>query len=62
MIMNDIQTHESISSIAQPVISKDAGTALSWTPSAGECLKDGVRYVWYVGARTQGTDYRLQTT
>ena len=40
-----------MASTSEPVISKNVGTALSWTPSGGECLKDGLRYVWYVEAR-----------
>ncbi len=43
-------SHGEMASTTEPVVSKDVGTALSWTPSAGECLTDGVRYVWYVGA------------
>ena len=50
-VTEDVQSHEEVASTSEPVISKDVDTALSWTPSGGECFEDGVRYGWYVGAR-----------
>ncbi len=57
MVTSAILTHDQMRAISQPVITNDTNSpALSWTPSLGQCLKDGVRYVWYVGARAQNTD------
>ncbi|RMG01355.1 MAG: hypothetical protein D6726_09650, partial [Nitrospirae bacterium] len=44
-------SHDEMVTVSEPVISKGVGSALSWTPSGSECLKDGVRYVWFIGAR-----------
>ncbi len=49
----DLLPYEYMSDIATPVrVQEIAAPALSWTPSAGECLTRGARYVWYV----RGTD------
>ena len=47
----DVVVYEDMMAAADPVVSVYIpGPALSWTPSKGECLKDGRSYVWYVGA------------
>jgi len=48
----EVKTYESLVLTAVPVLKHEIkGKALSWTPSAGERLKDGGLYVWYVQAR-----------
>jgi len=43
--------YEQIAANAAPVLVMEIpGQAYSWTPSAGEALINGGRYVWYVGA------------
>ena len=50
-VTGNVKSHDDLAYTSKPVISKNAGMALSWTPSGSECLKDGLRYVWFVGAR-----------
>ena len=49
MITSEVMAHEDMAKVSSPIIVKDTGLSLSWTPSSAECLKDGARYVWYVG-------------
>lgn len=45
----DLLPYEAMSTVAGPLISKDiAAPALTWTPSAHECLDRGMKYAWYV--------------
>lgn len=60
MVTIGVPSHNDMAAISQPVISRDAQKALSYTPAQGECLTVGKRYVWYVGS--QRTDGRGQTT
>lgn len=52
----ELPSQEVMSSIAGPVrVREIAAPALTWTPSADECLTGGVKYVWYVrGANDKG--------
>lgn len=53
MTVGSILSRNEMASMIDPLISKELGTSLSWTLSGGECLRDGARYVWYVGVRIQ---------
>ena len=55
-LTTDLPEYEVMSAIAMPArIREIAAPALTWTPSADECLTRGVRYVWYVwGANKDG--------
>jgi hypothetical protein len=55
-LTTDLPEYEVMSAIAVPVLIREiAAPALTWTPSADECLTRGVRYVWYVwGANKDG--------
>ena len=44
----DLLAHEAMSSIERPARIKEiVAPALTWTPSADECLSSGIRYMWY---------------
>jgi hypothetical protein len=48
-VTSDIIDRDSMRGIGNPVIAREiSAPALSWTPSSGECLSRGMRYVWYV--------------
>lgn len=48
-VTSDVIDRESMRGIGNPVVEKEIpAPALSWTPSSGECLSRGMRYVWYV--------------
>jgi hypothetical protein len=48
-VTSDILDRDSMREIGNPVVKKEIlAPALSWTPSTGECLSRGMRYVWYV--------------
>jgi hypothetical protein len=55
-LTTDLPEYEVMSAMAMPArIREIAAPALTWTPSADECLTRGVRYVWYVwGANKDG--------
>jgi len=45
----DVLPYEMMNTMAKPVRSNEiTAPALSWTPSSGECLNRGLKYVWYV--------------
>jgi len=48
-VTSDIMDRDTMRGIGNPVVKKEIpAPALSWTPSSGECLSRGMRYVWYV--------------
>ncbi len=48
-VTSDIMDRNTTRGIGNPVVKKEIpAPALSWTPSTGECLSRGMRYVWYV--------------
>ena len=50
MARGKIVSYEKTAGLSAAVVSAEIeAPALSWTPSVGECLGMGVRYVWYVG-------------
>ncbi len=61
-------THEQMQTMASPVLAREIpASALSWTPSSGQCLGDG-QYVWYVkgldaegnGTWSEGAAFRVE--
>jgi len=49
MQTSQILQYNEMQAIAMPVLCINIGApSLSWTPSSGECLTRGVKYVWYV--------------
>lgn len=49
MQTSKILPYKEMRAIASPVLSFNIGApSLSWTPSSGECLTRGMKYVWYV--------------
>ena len=48
-VTSEIVERGAMSGMLTPVVAKEIpAPALSWTPSTGECLSRGMRYVWYV--------------
>lgn len=53
----DVTCRDAMQTKGKPVLSRTiAAPALSWTPSSGECLPDGMKYVWYM----EGLDAQCQ--
>lgn len=55
-VTTDVPLRDAMNAMTKPVSVKDiAAPALSWTPSSGECLTRGTKYIWYVrGASRDG--------
>jgi Chaperone of endosialidase len=48
-VTSDILHRDTMRGMGNPVVKKEIpAPALSWTPSTGECLSRGMKYVWYV--------------
>jgi Chaperone of endosialidase len=50
----EVLSYENMETTAKPIIDKEIkAPALSWTPSASECLEAGKQYVWYVESKNK---------
>ncbi len=67
-ITTETLPHEQIQAMASPVLAREIpASALSWTPSSGQCLGEG-QYVWYVkgldaegnGTWSEGAAFRVE--
>jgi hypothetical protein len=57
MVTGEVVPRKEMVQMSVPVLRKEIqAPALSWTPSLRECLEDGGKYVWYVGAKGEGQE------